>query len=151
MNSARVFQARSIVTRVNYNSLRSDDSENVATIPSRSKNGRLLRVPRVLMTAIFQKLARGIREMPCGMTRAALPRSTRAERRSRSAREKSENLFDSIKANLSPSRDKFSRIKSWNMIRLCGAQRPRAPLCTRIFNTAWLRPRWNVRARKWKR
>lgn len=71
---------------------------------------------RVLMLAIFQKLTYGIKKTLSGMTRTgALPRSARAAASpavSREAREKSENLFDSIKANLSPSRDKFSRIKS---------------------------------------
>lgn len=71
------------------------------------------------------------------MTRAALLRSARAAASpavSREAREKSENLFDSIKANLSPSRDKFSRIKSWNMIRFV----PQLPLLSFLSPSLFL-------------
>lgn len=79
------------------------------------KRSTAVEMARVLMFAIFQKLTYGIKKTLSGMTRAALLRSARAAASpavSREAREKSENLFDSIKANLSPSRDKFSRIKS---------------------------------------
>lgn len=71
------------------------------------------------------------------MTRAALLRSARAAASPaviREAREKSENLFDSIKANLSPSRDKFSRIKSWNMIRFV----PQLPLLSFLSPSLFL-------------